>query len=121
MSYFIGEASDYEDEYGMLGLGISASAAATLQHVTTSTCTTEEEQHQLLLARQRRQQNRRHAEAVAKAILSHLDSTLARVNRFVTCSLGPDKENPSSASSVKSNNSARSNNKFNTISVVELN
>ena len=59
-----GEFSDCEDEYAMLGIKSYV-----------------EEEEERLSVKERLQTSRRHAETVAKTILSHLDTTFAKANR----------------------------------------
>ncbi|XP_063720417.1 uncharacterized protein LOC134846916 isoform X5 [Symsagittifera roscoffensis] len=62
----LGEFSDCEDEYAMLGIKSYVA-----------------EEEEKLSMKQKSRTSRRHAETVAKTILSHLDTTFAKANRVI--------------------------------------
>ncbi|XP_075260477.1 uncharacterized protein LOC142352026 isoform X3 [Convolutriloba macropyga] len=81
----LGEFSDCEDEYAMLGIKSYV-----------------EEEEERLSVKERLQTSRRHAETVAKTILSHLDTTFAKANRVICGENNPNSTTNASTSLLNS-------------------
>ena len=87
--FVAGDISDCEDEYTMLGIKSLVAKDEQDSHMSIGGNGDDRDQfnfmsmNMTLKQRHAMQSNRRHAESVARTILSHLDATYGKVNRIV--------------------------------------